>query len=46
MAAWGSASACMVGLEQIASSKDITDQPGLLQFKQTGFGQRLSTGEK
>lgn len=46
VAAWRSASVCMVWLEQIALSKDVIDQPGLLQFKQTGFGQRLSTGEK
>lgn len=39
-------SQCIVWLEQIAFSKDIIDQPGLLQLKQTGFGQRLSTGEK
>ena len=40
-----SASARMVWLEGIAFSRDITDLPGLLQFKQTGFGQRLSAGE-
>lgn len=42
----GSASACIVWLVQIAFSKDIIDQSGLLQFRQTGFGQRLSIGEK
>lgn len=40
-----SAGACMVWLEGIAFSRDIADRPGLLQFKQTGFGQRLSVGE-
>lgn len=43
--AWRSAHACMVWLEGIAFSRDITDRSGLLQFKQTGFGQRLSAGE-
>lgn len=40
-----SADACMVWLEGIAFSRDFTDRSGLLQFKLTGFGQRLSAGQ-